>query len=281
MDGVVKKALNAAVEAGKAIMDIYRNGDFNVEVKSDNSPLTKADKAAHKIICTHLSETGIPILSEEGKQLDYEERKSWKRLWIVDPLDGTKEFIKKTGEFTVNIALIENEYPVAGVVFVPATGTLYFANVKDGAFKIELGTNLEKEGVINIDNRQKLPLKERDEKLQIVASVSHLSEETKLFAKLLNDKFKETEFVLVGSSIKICKVAEGVADIYPRLGPTMEWDTAAGQAIAEAAGAKFIDWKSGERCSYNRPDLLNGWFVVAGDKFQEKELLDLMQESGL
>lgn len=275
-------AIEAAIAAGKAIMSIYRSGVFEVEMKIDKSPLTLADKVAHQIIEKHLIKTNIPILSEEGKLNCYEERKSWPKLWIVDPLDGTKEFVKKTGEFTVNIALIVNNYPTLGVVFVPATGILYYGNTEDGAFKVILVRDWEDQTKgWKIENKNKLPILQNNEVLQIVASVSHLSKETETFANLLKEKYGNAKFESIGSSLKICKVAEGSADIYPRLEPTMEWDTAAGQAVAESAGAKFVNWKTQSRFDYNRPILLNDWFVVFGSKVDEKELLLIIKESGL
>ncbi|WP_075591501.1 3'(2'),5'-bisphosphate nucleotidase CysQ [Labilibacter marinus] len=278
MNDLLKIAIDAAVDAGKAIMDIYRTGDFGVEKKADNSPLTLADKAAHEIIEQYLVKTKIPVLSEEGAHEDYEKRKQWNQLWIVDPLDGTKEFVKKTGEFTVNIALIEDNYPITGVVFVPATRTLYYASKEYGAFKAILQDDWEEHTSVEIKNEQKLPAGKKNKSLKIVASVSHLSKETEQFAEMLKGKYGESEFLSVGSSIKICKVAEGTADIYPRLGPTMEWDTAAGQAVAEAAGAQFINWETKERFDYNRPELLNKWFVVAGNKIEEDELVQLIND---
>ena len=281
MENMLKVAVDAAVQAGKAIMDIYRTGDFGVEMKSDNSPLTLADKAAHNVIVESLAATHIPVLSEEGNHDVYDVRKNWEKLWIVDPLDGTKEFVKRTGEFTVNIALIEDCYPVTGVVFVPATRLLYYASKEFGSFKAILNENWEEEDLVEIKNEVRLPLDSKSRKLNIVASVSHLSKETEDFADLLKNKYGDTDFVSVGSSIKLCKVAEGSADIYPRLGPTMEWDTAAGQAVAEAAGAKVINWNTLKRFDYNREELLNNWFVVAGNKFGHEELISLIRESGL
>ncbi len=279
MNELLSIAAKAAVEAGKEILKIYKTGDFGVEAKSDNSPLTLADKAGHNIIVEYLQETGLPILSEEGKHADYEERRSWNQLWVVDPLDGTKEFIKKTGEFTVNIALVENNYPVMGVVLIPATGELYYSDSTDGAYKLILASEwFNQEFSLNDHaESQKLPLIQPEEKLQIVASVSHLSPETKVFAQKLEEKYGESDFVSVGSSIKICKVAEGSADVYPRLGPTMEWDTAAGQAIVEGAGMGFLNWKTIERFDYNRPDLLNEWFVVYGKRIETEELKHIIK----
>ncbi|MCW3786746.1 3'(2'),5'-bisphosphate nucleotidase CysQ [Plebeiibacterium sediminum] len=281
MDKLLKVAIDASIEAGKAIMDIFENGDFGVEKKADNSPLTLADKAAHNIIEKCLLTTDLPILSEEGKHEDFEIRKGWNKLWIVDPLDGTKEFVKKTGEFTVNIALIENNYPVLGVVFVPATGVLYYGGTASSSYKVQLNddwrvTDIKK---LDIGNTQKLPLGKSGDVFRIVASVSHLSKETEEFTEILKDEYGKTDFMSVGSSIKICKVAEGSADVYPRLGPTMEWDTAAGQAVAEGAGMKFINWKTQARFDYNRQELLNAWFVVAGEKVSEEQLLMLISKS--
>ncbi len=281
MEKLLFTAIKAAVEAGKAILEIYKSDDFGIEEKDDNSPLTLADKAAHNIIEHYLLETNIAILSEEGRHEAYEHRKNWDRLWIVDPLDGTKEFVKKTGEFTVNIALIESGYPIGGVVFVPCTKTLYYASHKEGAFKVELTEDWENKREIDLTHSLRLPIKSSQDKLIVVASVSHLSKETAQFVDRIKEKYGDIDISSVGSSIKICKVAEGSADIYPRLGPTMEWDTAAGQAISEAAGAIFLNWKTKKRFDYNRPNLLNDWFVVTGDRIPEKELTALIQYSGL
>ncbi len=283
MEQRLQTAIKAAVEAGKAIMQVYKSDDFGVEAKADSSPLTLADKAAHDIIEGYLLKTNIPILSEEGMHEKYETRKHWDQLWIVDPLDGTKEFVKKTGEFTINIALIQNNYPVAGVVFVPVTGELFYASADKGSFKVALHKDWLNQNDINIVNAQKLPLANQqkeslkpNKKLRIVASVSHRSKETNQFIQQLEEKYGQADVVAVGSSIKLCKIAEGSADIYPRLGPTMEWDIAAGQAIAECAGAYVIDWNTQSRLKYNRHELLNNWFVVSTDKIPQEELLWLM-----
>ncbi len=281
MDNLLKNAISAAIKAGKAILDIYETGDFGVELKSDDSPLTLADKAAHSIIEQNLLQTGIPVLSEEGKHEDYEVRKDWMQLWVVDPLDGTKEFVKKSGEFTVNIALVENNYPKYGVVFVPASGVLYYGGQLILSYKLQLADNWRSinSDLLDFSNSEKLPLEKGTGSLKVVASVSHLSKETEEFVSLLNKEYGQTEFMSVGSSIKICKVADGSADVYPRLGPTMEWDTAAGQAVAEGAGKLFINWKTKERFDYNRKTLLNDWFVVAGDKIPQENLLLLISNA--
>jgi len=275
-------AVHACVEAGKAILRIYSSEDFGVEMKSDNSPLTKADRAAHEIISNILLNSNIPVLSEEGSHDDYSIRKQWIKLWIVDPLDGTKEFVKRTGEFTVNIALVEDGYPVLGVVFVPVQGLLYYGS-EGKSFKMDLGSEWTGLSLDEVLNTKKMEIKAFSDstKLGIVASVSHLSEETKRFAEILKDAYGETDFSSIGSSLKICKVAEGSADVYPRLGATMEWDTAAGQAVAENAGAFFLNWKTKNRFDYNRELLLNDWFVVAGSKVDKDTLVQLMKKSGL
>ncbi|UQB43279.1 3'(2'),5'-bisphosphate nucleotidase CysQ [Thiomicrospira microaerophila] len=240
-----------AKRAGEAIMQVY-NKDFSVEFKGDDSPLTEADKAAHHVIVAGLEALGdVPILSEEGQHLPYDERKEWDYFWLVDPLDGTKEFVKKNGEFTVNIALIHQGAPVLGVVYAPALGQCYWAKQGEGAFK----------------DGQALPLKTNlgRDTYKIVASRSHMSEETQAFVDAIKTD-KPKELVSIGSSLKLCFVAEGAADIYPRLGPTMEWDTGAAHAIVNEAGfslQKYSFEHGYEPHPYNKSNLLNDWFVVS------------------
>jgi 3'(2'), 5'-bisphosphate nucleotidase len=254
-------AITAASEAGKAILEIYHSGEFDIEIKGDNSPLTKADTISHNVIMSFLTKTNIPVLSEEGKAISYEERKNWKQLWIVDPVDGTKEFIKRNGEFTVNIALIEDQKPILGVVFVPARGELYFSSKEMGAFKTTV--DLENYDVdMIISNGNKLPLEREDKTFTIVASRSHMSHETQDYVQHMKDKHGEVNLISKGSSLKLCMVAEGLANCYPRFAPTMEWDTAAGQAICEHAGFRVIDWSTKTTMLYNREELLNNWFLV-------------------
>ena len=259
MEKLLKLAVNAALEAGKEIMRVYQDPkqNFAIEEKSDKSPLTRADRAAHKCIVRHLSETGIPILSEEGAHLPYEERKEWHRLWVVDPLDGTKEFIKKNDEFTVNIALVEDGSPVLGVIHVPVTGMIYFGIVGMGAWK----------GTSNPSGREKkvLPIEEeagKESVYTIVASRSHMNPETEQYISQMRKLHKAVQLISSGSSLKICLVAEGKADVYPRFAPTMEWDTAAGDAIIRASGKKIINAETGQPLTYNKPDLHNPWFIV-------------------
>ena len=261
MKQLLHTAITAALEAGKAILEIYHSGEFDVEIKGDNSPLTKADTASHNVIMSYLTKTDIPVLSEEGRDISYQERKDWKQLWIVDPIDGTKEFIKRNGEFTVNIALIENQKTQIGVIFVPVTGELYFSTKEMGAFKINVDLNSYNIDTI-LEKSQKLPLQREDKTFTVVASRSHMSIETEDYVQQMRDIHGEVNLISKGSSLKLCMVAEGTANCYPRFAPTMEWDTAAGQAICEHAGFQVIDWKTKEDMLYNREELLNNWFLV-------------------
>lgn len=253
--------IQAALNAGKAILDVYHSADFGVEMKSDNSPLTVADKKSHVAIVDKLDELGeFPILSEEGGDIDYETRRQWERFWLIDPLDGTKEFIKRNGEFTVNIALIENGVPIEGVIFVPVTRTLYFGSDPDGAFKVE---NCP-ERVEDIIAGEVLPLPQDkgDRPFTVVGSRSHMSEETMAFMAEMEKEHVEVEVLSRGSSLKLCMVAEGKADAYPRYAPTMEWDTGAGDAICRAAGCLVTQYGTNEPLQYNKENLLNPWFLV-------------------
>jgi 3'(2'), 5'-bisphosphate nucleotidase len=258
-------AIWAAVDAGKSIMDIYTSphSDLGVELKKDNSPLTHADKAANEIIVNALSSTPFPILSEEGKMIPYKERSKWETLWIVDPLDGTKEFIKRNGEFTVNIALVADHKPVLGVVYIPVRKELYFSSESIGAYKlagIDYSNRLSMDELIKEGIR--LPLLHGHQGIVVVSSRSHQTEETLAYIDNLRKKGQPVTRINSGSSLKICLVAEGSADVYPRFAPTMEWDTAAGHAIAKAAGCEMyhIDEKTPLR--YNKQILTNQWFIV-------------------
>ncbi len=242
---------NVAKLAGEKILEIYESDSFEEEVKSDNSPLTKADKEAHLIIKKELEKTGIPILSEEGKAIDFEERKNWEKFWMVDPLDGTKEFINKNGEFTVNIALIEKRTPTIGVVYCPAKDWLYYS---DGIASYKEYVHGEK---------KQLPIIEKRENLIVVGSRSHSSPETEAYVwELKQNTGKEIDFISMGSSLKFCLVAEGKADVYPRLAPTMEWDTAAAHAVAKTAGCEVVQFETNTPIVYNKENLQNPFFVV-------------------
>lgn len=267
MKDLLKIAIDAVLESGRQIMNVYNSeDDFDVKVKGDNSPLTKADLLSHKAIVGYLEKTNIPVLSEEGASIDYEKRKEWEFLWIVDPIDGTKEFIKKNGEFTVNIALVSQGKLLLGVVFAPALGDLYYSSTLEGAFKIE-NIDLDKEIAEQdcFNNPLRLPLKRQDLTYTVVASRSHMSSETKEYIETLQKKYGKVNTISKGSSLKLCLVAEGLADCYPRFAPTMEWDTAAGQAVCEQAGCTVLDWKTKKTMLYNRKELLNNWFLVTNN----------------
>lgn len=263
----VMAAIDAALKAGEEILSIYNDpaSDFEIERKADNSPLTIADRKAHEAIVAILNQTPFPVLSEEGKHMDYAVRQGWKTLWIVDPLDGTKEFIKRNGEFTVNIALVENAIPVLGVIYVPVKKELYFAVEGVGAYKITGLIGLEDNRVTleqMIKESERIPLNNLLDHFVVVASRSHLSPETEEYISELKKKYSSVELISSGSSIKICLVAEGKADVYPRFAPTMEWDTAAGHAIARAAGMEVYQAGKNEPLQYNKENLLNPWFIV-------------------
>lgn len=240
-------AEKAAKAAGEEILNIYESGDFSIESKSDDSPLTLADKASHNTIVSFLEETGLPILSEEGRDIPYEERKDWEYFWMIDPLDGTKEFIKKNGEFTVNIALIHRNQPVLGVVYPPVLDQMYSAIAGKGAT-----LNGEK---ISVSGKTL-----GDSGLKTVASRSHMSPETQEFV----DGLKNPEIVSKGSSLKLLMVASGEADVYPRFGPTMEWDTAAAHIVAVEAGGRVMETNLQDHVKYNKENLLNPFFIVLG-----------------
>lgn len=254
----------AAFNGGQAILEVYNSADFQIEVKGDNSPLTLADRKAHEAIIAILKDFPIPILSEEGREIPIDERQKWNELWIVDPLDGTKEFIKRNGEFTVNIALVNKGIPVMGIIYVPVTKLLYFGIVGEGAFQKEVTTLADLENLY--EDSAQLPVSKTDT-ITVVGSRSHMSLETETFVKELTDKHGQPQVTSMGSSLKICLVAAGKADIYPRFAPTMEWDTAAGQGIALAAGCEVMRADDRSPLLYNKENLLNPWFIVTNNRF--------------
>lgn len=261
-------AIRASLEAGSEIMSVYTdpNADFEIEKKADNSPLTIADRKSHMVIAARLASTPYPVLSEEGKKIPVEERQSWNELWIVDPLDGTKEFIKRNGEFTVNIAYVKNGKPEAGVIYIPVKEELYFAGSQYGAYKIEHITQLDSDETVDslIGKAHRLPYQEEAQRSSfiIVASRSHLTPETEAYIEEMKQKHQEVETVSKGSSLKLCLIAEGKADVYPRFAPTMEWDTAAGHAIIRAMGKEVYQAGTQHPLEYNKEDLLNPWFIA-------------------
>lgn len=252
-------AIKAAIQAGDEIMKVYAT-DFSVEHKGDDSPLTLADKNANDVINSFLLKTNIPIISEENKQTDYAIRRNWDQCWIVDPLDGTKEFVKRNGEFTVNIALIKNGKPLLGVIYVPVSKELYFTNaVGSKSHKYVVADEMVHVREILETAKEIKPLEGKNPPIKVVGSRSHLNDDTKNFIAELQG---EVEIVSKGSSLKFCLVAEGKAHLYPRFAPTMEWDTAAGHAICQAVGVKVLKTKSGKPLKYNKKDLLNPYFLV-------------------
>jgi len=271
MEALLYQAIQAAIKAGQAILKIYET-DFTVTHKPDQSPLTLADCESHRIIVEQLETVGLPILSEEGRQLPYQERQPWHTFWLLDPLDGTKEFVKRNGEFTVNIALITDEKPVMGVIYLPVADILYFGTLQNGAYKMTpaaerlvalLSPEEDKHQRISelCASAERLPLPS-PKRFTVVGSRSHSTPDVDAIVEKLRKIHGDVDLIPAGSSLKICMVAEGRAQLYPRTGPTMEWDTAAGQAIAEAAGAEMVVFDSGKPMRYNKENLRNPWFIV-------------------
>ncbi|CAB1065275.1 3'(2'),5'-bisphosphate nucleotidase (EC [Olavius sp. associated proteobacterium Delta 1] len=277
-------SIQAAIHAGTAILDVYRSTEFEIEEKADNSPLTLADRRSHEVIVDYLAKFDIPILSEEGRDIPYQERNKWDTYWLIDPLDGTKEFIKKNGEFTVNIAMIHQNKPIDGVVYVPDRDTLYFASTEIGSYKADAhkiaglldgqserpdqsaglsdsGANQRLKDLIDLSTI--LPINPSTNRPYTIAgSRSHATPELEAVVEEKRREHGKVEFISAGSSLKLCLVAEGRADIYPRTGPTMEWDTAAGQTVVECSGGKVYKYDTEEPLNYNKENLLNPWFVA-------------------
>ncbi|UTE75477.1 3'(2'),5'-bisphosphate nucleotidase CysQ [Rossellomorea sp. KS-H15a] len=254
---MLNEVIEIAIGAGKKVLEVYDDA-YAIHEKEDRSPLTIADQLSHEHIKTELSNLfpTIPILSEEGASIPFKERKNWSSFWLVDPLDGTKEFIKKNGEFTVNIALIQENRPVLGIVYAPALDILYYAKENDGAFKqIEASKHTMSPMRLYVDrcSIQKIA----------VVSRSHMSKETEVLLKDLEQKEGRLEFISIGSSLKFCLLAEGAAHYYPRLAPTMEWDTGAGHCIAVESGCQIVDYQRSEPLTYNKENLLNPWFICS------------------
>jgi 3'(2'), 5'-bisphosphate nucleotidase len=266
--------LNAAIEAGEATLKYFKK-DIEVKHKSDSSPLTMADMDSNSIIENYLLPIGIPIISEETASTDYCIRKQWKKFWLIDPLDGTKEFIAGNPDFTINIALIENNYPAFGVVYLPVTDILYYGSKDIGAFK---RTDASRKILRNPNPPGKdirLPYLKNTCKTVVVASRTHNNKETIELIQKAKSIFTTIEIESYGSSLKLCMIAEGKADFYPRLGPTMEWDIAAAHAIVNASGNKLLQYPSLEKLNYNKENLLNPWFIALANEKENaiKEIL--------
>lgn len=249
MPPLLSLALHAAEAASQEIMRVYHAPDFQVSFKSDHSPVTVADKKSHEVIEGILRSTQIPILSEEGKDIPYTVRKTWPRCWLIDPLDGTKEFIHRNGEFTVNIALIENQKPVLGVVAIPVTGEMYYASQQEGAY------HRHRDFEVPLPKRTPADLSQKN--LRLVVSRSHRNAETENFMQTLDSP----QCIAAGSSLKFMRIAAGAADMYPRFAPTMEWDTAAPHAILMEVGLGIYQQGTHRQLEYNKPNLLNPHFI--------------------
>ncbi|MDP4216643.1 MAG: 3'(2'),5'-bisphosphate nucleotidase CysQ, partial [Bacteroidota bacterium] len=248
-------ARETALEAGRVIMEVYRSGAFGQTLKPDESPLTQADSLSHSTISRLLGKTGLPVLSEEGKDIEYRIRKDWTLFWLIDPLDGTKEFIARNGEFTVNIALVQSNIAIAGVVYAPALDRLYAGSRELGVYRTEKGNSTRLAPLAERCNYHELLQKEG---LRVIASRSHLSEDTsKFIARLRN-----CTLVRAGSALKFMSLVEDQADLYPRFSPTMEWDTAAAHAILNASGRSICGADGQNELLYNKPSLVNPWFIA-------------------
>ena len=258
---LIDKAINAALLAGIKIREVYSSSDFGVQVKADKTPVTLADRYAHDAILMTLESTKLPVLSEEGIHMSYSERKDWDLFWLVDPLDGTKEFIKRNGEFTVNIALIRKNESISGVIYAPATDVLYVGIAGIGAFKL-IHPSLDCTFQILQLSGIKLPEKVDRDEFIVAVSRSHMNQETAAYIENFKDKHQSIRVINKGSSLKIAMVAEGTVDAYPKIGITMEWDTAAGHAIVKAAGKNIFHTDQKTEIQYNKENLMNPHFIV-------------------
>lgn len=258
---LVDKAIHAAVLAGEKIMEVYASIDFMVDIKEDQTPVTLADRQAHNEIIKNLESTGLPVLSEEGIHLSYSERKNWDLFWLIDPLDGTKEFIKRNDEFTVNIALIQNGRSIAGVIYAPVTGVLYAGIPETGAFKL---VNPDEHCTFHSMQLSGIKLPEETERNEfvIVVSRSHMNQKTKEYIETIREEHESFQLINMGSSLKMCMVAEGTANIYPKLGTTMEWDTAAAHAILKASRKNIFLTDLKTEIRYNKENLQNPHFIA-------------------
>ena len=264
--------MQAALKGGAEILDVYGSEDFRIELKEDDSPLTLADRKSHYAVQTLLTKRfpETPILSEEGRTIPFDERINWPEFWMIDPLDGTKEFIKRNGEYTVNVALIRSGNPVLGVVYVPVTDVLYYGVEGLGSYRLRQAS---KSSVgLDVGVGEKLPIAKTaspgiEKPVRVVASRSHFSAETEEFVQQLKTIYGKVETVNAGSAVKICLVAEGSADIYPRFAPTMEWDVAAGAIVAREAECMVIKAADKEPMIFNKRDLVNPWFIVGRHPF--------------
>jgi 3'(2'), 5'-bisphosphate nucleotidase len=262
-------AIHAAVEAGKQICSVYKSNLYHTVYKEDESPLTKADIDSHEIINKYLQDSGLPVLSEEESNIPFSRRRGWDYFWLIDPLDGTREFLKKNDEFSVNIALVRKNSPVAGLIYSPVDQVLYFSVPGQGVFKLKSVQS----GVTDANNLKtlqnksdRLPYKTERDKLIVVTSRSFRSADTEKYIMALKKKHQDMELISSGSALKFGLIAEGSADIYPRFSPTMEWDVAAGHAILMEMGFSVADALTGDTLIYNKPELINPWFIAKNSR---------------
>lgn len=262
IQSLVDIAIRAALLAGEKIMEVYSSGDFETEQKADFTPITIADRKAHQTIAHLLESTPLPLLSEEGIHLPYAVRKHWTSFWLVDPLDGTKEFIKRNGEFTVNIALVESSHPTAGIIYTPVTGELHVGIVGTGAWKM---INPKADCTLNQlkNDGISLPVRVEPHPFTLAISRSHLDQQTTAYLEELRKQYPDMQIKRIGSSLKFCLIAEGAADCYPRFGPIMEWDTAAGHALVKAVGKNVYSMDQKKEIVYNKENLRNPSFIVS------------------
>jgi 3'(2'), 5'-bisphosphate nucleotidase len=268
MVDILKYVVQISLQAGKATLEFYGR-NMEVEKKEDNSPITEADKLSNSILINGLQRYNLPVLSEESDKVGYETRKKWDEYWLIDPLDGTKEFIRKSDEYTINVALIKGTFPVMGVVYAPAKDLLFYGQAGYGSFKVENASEVNLAGCFSETIRRKLPVGHSNPIPVVVASKSHMNQETEHFIQQIRQYYSTIQTEHYGSSLKLCMIAEGSADIYPRMGPTMEWDTAASQAIVEAVGYSVIQYPGGSRMSYNKENLLNPFFIVYNNHIEK------------
>ncbi len=269
IEKLILSAINAALEAGIQIIRIYKSENFNVTSKEDNTPVTIADIKSHEIIIKSLENTALPLLSEEAANIPFSKRNKWDYYWLVDPLDGTKEFIKRNNEFSVNIALMHKNIPVAGIIYSPFYHDLYFSIPEKGTYKINCAAfinDLKYHLSVLPENAIKLHPNTNRTDLTVISSKSHKSTEVKKYVSELKKEWSEVRVISKGSALKFGLIAEGVGDVYPRFGPTMEWDVAAGQAILNELGFSVVDAFSGKPLAYNKPDLKNPWFIAKNSR---------------
>lgn len=269
IESLLVTAMNAAAGAGEVINEIYTSNQPQTTYKSDDSPLTVADIKSQEIISEYLQDSGLPMLSEEDTKVPFSTRKYWEYYWLVDPLDGTKEFVKRNGEFSVNIALMQNNSPLAGIIYIPVKRIVYWSVPGDGVYKLQI-KELNNFRIKNLTQLKKqasrLPFEKKRKNIIVVTSRSFKSAETEQYILMLKEKHPDTRLIATGSAVKFGLIAEGTADVYPRFAPTMEWDVAAGHALLNELGYSVTSVLTGQSLFYNKPDLSNPWFIAKNNR---------------